>query len=67
MVERLGVSSRYDEIHDRDERQTGKDQLVHKLCEPVVTFIQKLKLIQSQLVQEAPIFPICKLGPTFSW
>ena len=31
-------------------RLQGKDQLVHKLYEHVVTFIQKLKLIQSQLV-----------------
>ena len=34
---------------DLNVKLQGKDQLVHKLFEHVVTFIQKLELIQTQL------------------
>ena len=43
----------------------GKDQLVHKLYEHVVTFVQKLKLIQSQLVLKKVVHcPVLSSRPT---
>ena len=46
-------------------RLQGKDQLVHKLFEHVVTFIQKLKLIQSQLVLKKAVHcPVLLSRPT---
>lgn len=37
-------------LSDLNIKLQGKDQLVHKLCEHIKAFIQKLRLLQKQLV-----------------
>ena len=64
MVERLLVDmTKF--MAELNVRLQGKDQLVHKLYEHVVTFIQKLKLIQSQMVLKKVVHcPVLSSRPT---